>query len=173
MENIQTLFDAQTANRWAMANTTSKDRTTLLLSLKREIESKREEIKAAMYADFKKPYPESELTEIHTALDEINFAVKRLSKWMKPKKVKTPIALFGSKSFIQYEAKGVVLILAPWNYPFSLLINPLIAAIAAGNCVIARPSEKTPHTAEILKNIISKIFPKNVVTVVLGDGSLA
>ena len=173
MENIQTLFDAQTANRWAMANTTSKDRTTLLLSLKREIESKREEIKAAMYADFKKPYPESELTEIHTALDEINFAVKRLSKWMKPKKVKTPIALFGSKSFIQYEAKGVVLILAPWNYPFSLLINPLIAAIAAGNCVIARPSEKTPHTAEILKNIISKIFPKNVATVVLGDVSLA
>ena len=173
MENIHKLFEAQTANRWAMAQTTSKERITMLKSLKSEIEAKREQIKAAMYADFKKPYAESELTEIHTALDEINFAVKRLSKWMKPKKVKTPISLFGSNSFIQYEAKGVVLILAPWNYPFSLLINPLIAAIAAGNCVIARPSDKTPHTAEILKNIISKVFQSNTAVVVLGEVDLA
>ena len=173
MQNIQSLFDSQVANRWAMAQTTSQERISLLRSLKFEIESKREEIKAAMYADFKKPYAESELTEIHTALDEINFAVKRLSKWMKPKKVKTPISLFGSKSFLQYEAKGVVLILAPWNYPFSLLINPLIAAIAAGNCVIARPSDKTPHTAEILKAIILKVFPTNIASVVLGEVDVA
>lgn len=106
MENIHTLFEVQTANRWVMSQTTAKERITMLLALKNEIVACREEIKAAIFADFKKPYAESELTEIHTSLDEINVAVKRLTKWMKPKKVKTPLTLFGSKSFIQYEAKG-------------------------------------------------------------------
>lgn len=173
MENIQALFEVQTAHRWTMAQTNTKERITMLLSLKKEVETRREEIKAALYADFKKPYAEGELTEIHTVLDEINFAVKRLSKWMKPKRVRTPLALFGSRSFIQYEAKGVVLVLAPWNYPFSLLINPLVAAIAAGNCVMARPSEKTPHTAEILKEIVEKVFPANTAKVVIGEIDLA
>lgn len=173
MDNLQALFDDQCANRWTMAQTKVSERKTMLLALKKEIINRREEIKAAIYEDFKKPYPESELTEIHTCIDEINFAVKKLSKWMKPKKVSTPIALFGSKSFIQYEAKGVVLVLAPWNYPFSLLINPLVAAIAAGNCVIARPSEKTPHTAKILESVIANVFPANVAKVVVGEIDLA
>lgn len=173
MDNLQALFEKQSAHRWTMSQTSAASRKSMLLALKNEIVSRREEIKAAMYADFKKPYAESELTEIHTSIDEINFAVKNISRWMKPKKVKTPIALFGSKSFIQYEAKGVVLVLAPWNYPFSLLINPLVAAIAAGNCVIARPSEKTPHTAKILESVIGNVFPENVAKVVLGEVDLA
>jgi aldehyde dehydrogenase (NAD+) len=173
MDNIQALFNVQSAHRWTMAQTSTCERKTMLLALKKEIITRREEIKAAMYADFKKPYAESELTEIHTSIDEINFAVKKLSKWMKPKKVKTPIALFGSKSFIQYEAKGVVLILAPWNYPFSLLINPLVAAIAAGNCVIARPSEKTPHTAKVLESVIGNVFSEKIAKVVIGEIDLA
>lgn len=169
MDNLQALFDVQTAHRWTMSQSTSSERKKMLLALKKVIIERREEIKAAMYADFKKPYAESELTEIHTAIDEINFAVKKLSKWMRPKKVRTPLALLGSKSFIKYEAKGVVLILAPWNYPFSLLINPLVAAIAAGNCVIARPSEKTPHTAKILESVIGSVFPEKVAKVVIGE----
>lgn len=173
MDNVQALFDEQSAHRWTMAQSSASERKTMLLTLKKEIISRRAEIAEAMYADFKKPHAESELTEIHTAIDEINFAVKKLSKWMKPKKVKTPIALFGSKSFIQYEAKGVVLVLAPWNYPFSLLINPLVAAIAAGNCVIARPSEKTPHTAKILESVIGNVFPGNVAKIVIGEIDLA
>ncbi len=92
---------------------------------------------------------------------------------MNPKKVRTPIALFGSTSKIYYEAKGVVLILAPWNYPFSLLINPLVAAVAAGNCVMARPSEKTPATGNILKSIIEEVFEKNEVCVCVGEIELA
>lgn len=173
MDNLQALFDVQSAHRWTMAQSKASERKAMLLALKKEIISRREEIKAAMYADFKKPYAESELTEIHTSIDEINFAVKKLSKWMKPKTVKTPITLFGSKSFIQYEAKGVVLVLAPWNYPFSLLINPLVAAIAAGNCVIARPSEKTPHTAKILESVIGNVFSEKIAKVVIGEIDLA
>lgn len=173
MKELNDLHRALVDNRWKMSQTSSRERKELLLKLKTSILKRREEIKAALYQDFKKPYAESELTEIHTALDEINFAVKRLSKWMKPRKVCTPIALFGSRSYIHYEAKGVVLILAPWNYPFSLLINPLVAAIAAGNCAMARPSEKTPATAAILKTIIDEVFPANVAQVVVGEIELA
>lgn len=173
MQKLQALFDIQTNNRWAMAQTSASERIEKLFALKAVVVSRREEIKAALYADFKKPYAESELTEIHTVIDEINFAVKRLSRWMKPKKVGTPIALFGSRSYLHYEAKGVVLILAPWNYPFSLLINPLVAAIAAGNCVIARPSEKTPATAAILESIVASIFKPNEAVVVQGEIDVA
>lgn len=173
MKEINDLYSSLVENRWKMSQTSASERKELLLKLKASILKRREEIKAALYQDFKKPYAESELTEIHTSLDEINFAVKRLSKWMRPKRVSTPIALFGSRSFIQYEAKGVVLILAPWNYPFSLLINPLVAAIAAGNCVMARPSEKTPATAAILKTIVDEVFPANVARVVIGEIDLA
>ncbi len=173
MDDLQALFNSQVQNRWTMSQTTAKERKAYLLKLKSAIQTHREEIAAAMYEDFKKPFQESELTEIHTAIDEINFAVKRLKKWMKPKKVKTPLVLLGSCSRIQYEARGVILILAPWNYPFSLLINPLVAAIAAGNCVIARPSEKTPATAKITKKILDEVFPSNVVKVVIGEIDLA
>ncbi len=173
MQNLDTIFQAQQNNRWAMAQTTFKERKTLLRALKKEIILRREEIKEALYQDFRKPYAESELTEIHTSIDEINFSLSHLKKWMKPKKVKTPLVLMGSKSYIEYTAKGVVLVLAPWNYPFQLLINPLVAAIAAGNCVIARPSEKTPATAAILEKIISTVFPANVATVVVGEIELA
>ena len=173
MEDLQSLFNSQLENRWTMSQTKYSERKAYLMKLKTSIQNNRVAIAQAMYDDFKKPFPESELTEIHTAIDEINFAVKKLKKWMKPKSVPTPLVLLGSRSKIHYEARGVVLILAPWNYPFSLLINPLVAAIAAGNCVIARPSEKTPATAKIIKKILDEVFPSNVVKVVIGEIDLA
>ena len=173
MDNIDLIFQTQVLNRWKMAQTSAGERKKFLRALKNAIKLRREEIKAAIYSDFKKPYAETELTEIHTCIDEINFAISHLSKWMKPKRVKTPLVLLGSKSYITKSPKGVVLILAPWNYPFQLLINPLVAAIAAGNCVIARPSEKTPATAKILESIISDVFPANVAKVVIGEVDLA
>jgi len=173
MNDIQALFALQTKNRWTVSTTPASVRIAKLKRLKQEVLKRREEIKEALYKDFKKPYAESELTEIHTVLDEINFAVKDLKGWMKPVKVGTPITLFGARSEIHYEAKGVVLILAPWNYPFSLLLNPLIAAVAAGNCAMARPSEKTPHTGIILKEIISAVFLEEEVSVVIGEIDLA
>lgn len=170
---IPNLFQAQTENRWAISQTTSAQRIEKLKKLKAEIVNRREEIKSALFKDFKKPYPEAELTEIHPVIDEINFAIKHLKSWMKPKRVRTPVVLFGSRSEIHYEARGVVLILSPWNYPFALLINPLIAAIASGNCCMARPSEKTPETAMILKKIIEAVFPENEVALVIGEVDVA
>jgi aldehyde dehydrogenase (NAD+) len=173
MQNLLEIFNLQSSNRWNFSETTSKQRIDKLIKLKVEIIKRREAIKLALNRDFGKPYSESELTEIHPVLDELNFNIKNLKKWMKPKKVSTPLALIGTRSQIQYEAKGVVLILAPWNYPFSLLINPLISALAAGNCVIARPSEKTPHTGIILKEIIEAVFAREEVAIVLGGIDVA
>lgn len=173
MNELPSLFTSLTNNRWNISATSAEVRIEKLKKLKAEIVRRRIDIATSLNLDFKKPFAESELTEIHPALDEINFAIKHLSKWMKPKKVTTPIVLLGSRSELQYEARGVVLILAPWNYPFALLINPLVAAVAAGNCVMARPSEKTPHTGIILKEIIEAVFSSDEVVIVLGEVEVA
>lgn len=167
------LFSLQLKNRWTIAETSAATRIEKLKLLKSEVLRRREDIKLALYKDFKKPFAESELTEIHPVLDELNFAIKHLKSWMKKKRVSTPLPLFGSRSELRYEPRGVVLILSPWNYPFSLLINPLVAAVAAGNCVIARPSEKTPHTGILLKEIIEAVFKSDEVAVVLGEVDVA
>lgn len=173
MSDLQSIFDQQNKNRWNISQTSCQERKAKLKKLKVEIVRRREDIKLALYKDFKKPYAESELTEIHPVLDELNFAIKYLKSWMKPKKVSTPIVLFGAKSQIHYEPRGIVLILSPWNYPFALLINPLIAAVAAGNCVMARPSEKTPHTALVLQEIIEALFSSDEVALVTGEVEVA
>jgi aldehyde dehydrogenase (NAD+) len=168
MNKYSALFKSLQDNRWNVSQSSAADRILKLKKLKNEILIRREDIKLALHADFKKPHSESELTEIHTVVDEINFAIKNLKSWMKPKKVPTPIALLGTTSEIHYEAKGVVLIISPWNYPFSLMINPIVAAVAAGNCIIGKPSEKTPNTSKILKEIIEKVFNDQEVAMVLG-----
>jgi aldehyde dehydrogenase (NAD+) len=156
-------------NRWNFSRTSFYERKAKLQRLKLSIENNREEIKKALYADFKKPYPESELTEIHTVFEEINFAQKNLKKWMKPKSVSTPLVLFGSYSKINYEAKGISLIMSPWNYPFYLVISPLVSAISAGCVTIVRPSEKASATSKIIKKILDEVFSTNEVFVALGD----
>lgn len=160
-------------NRWNQAKSSSAFRIAKLLQLKAAILRERNEIEKALFADFKKPQAESELTEIHSVLDEINFAVRNLKKWMRLKKVKTPITLLGAKSFVHYEAKGVVLIMAPWNYPFQLAMNPLVAAIAAGNVVMLRPSEKTLATGIVIERIVASVFAKNEVITIGGEIELA
>lgn len=166
---IDQAFTTLQKNRWSFATSTSNERGELLKKLKEAVVFHREEIARAIYADFKKPSVETELTEIHPVLDEINFALKNLSKWMRPKKVQTPMTLLGSSSYVVHEAKGVVLIISPWNYPFQLALNPLVAAIAAGNVAIVRPSEKTPHTGLIIEKILHQVFNTNTVQVVRGE----
>lgn len=169
MDDLAKLFHVQSQNRWAIRETTAKERIVKLKRLKSQVKKRREDIKLALYNDFKKPFAESELLEIHPVLAEINFVIKNLKQWMKPKKVSTPLILFKSSSEIHYEARGQVLILSPWNYPFSLLLKPMIAAIAAGNCIIGRPSEKTPHTGKLIKEIIEEVFDSSEIALVLGE----
>jgi aldehyde dehydrogenase (NAD+) len=127
-----------------------------------------QEILAALRADLGKPAIEAYGSEVLVTLSEIKYALKHLKNWIKPQKVSTPLTLFPSSSMIYAEPLGVVLIIAPWNYPFSLMIQPLIGAIAAGNCAILKPSEHTPHTSEVIVKLINANFDPSFVTAIAG-----
>ncbi len=170
---LRGLFELQAAHRWTMARTTAAERIARLVRLREAIRERREEICAAMAADFGKPAVESELTEVRPVIDELGVAIRELPRWMRPRRVRTPLALFGSRSEVRYEPRGLVLVLAPWNYPFLLAIDPIVAAIAAGNCVVVRPSHKTPHAARCVQSLVRSVFPEHEATVVLGDQNVA
>jgi aldehyde dehydrogenase (NAD+) len=104
---------------------------------------------------------------------EINHTIKHLKSWMKPQSVSTPLMLLGTKGLVLYEAKGLCLIISPWNYPFNLSICPLVHAIAAGNAVILKPSELSPATAAFIQKMISSLFDKSEVAVFEGDATVS
>jgi aldehyde dehydrogenase (NAD+) len=167
------LFERQRANRWAVAATTAEERIAKLERLRTAIGAMRGELAAAMKADFGKHPAEVEITEIHPALDEVNHAIRNLKKWMRPRAVSTPLLLTGTRSELRYEPRGVVLILAPWNYPFGLMAAPLVAAVAAGNCAVLRPSEKVPHTSAVVRRLVERVFEADEVAVVGGGVTVA
>jgi aldehyde dehydrogenase (NAD+) len=142
-----------------------------LLALKKAVLKYEDELYAALYTDLKKSKEEVWATEIGFFLSELSATLKHLDKWYKLQKVKTNLLNFPSSSFIQYEPLGVVLIIAPWNYPFQLLFTPLIGAIAAGNCVVLKPSEFAPATDTVMKKIIEATFDAYYVLYVKGDGA--
>jgi acyl-CoA reductase-like NAD-dependent aldehyde dehydrogenase len=122
----------------------------------------------AVHQDLRKPAIEAFGSEILIVLSEINYVLKHLKSWMKPQNVGTPATLFPSSSCIYAEPLGVVLIVAPWNYPFALTIQPLIGAIAAGNCAVLKPSEQTPHTSKAIAQLINKNFDPSFITAIEG-----
>ncbi|MBK6937287.1 MAG: aldehyde dehydrogenase [Chitinophagaceae bacterium] len=146
-------------------------RTEQLKKLKTAIVKKEEQLNAALYADLKKCPEEVWVTETGMVLSELNFMVHNLRKWMKPQRVKTNLANLPSSSYVYKEPLGVVLIIGPWNYPFQLLLNPLLGAIAAGNCVVLKPSEFAPATSAIMKTIITETFSPDYISFVEGEGA--
>lgn len=126
------------------------------------------EIFAALKQDLNKSSFESYLTEIGIVLDEIGYMQKNLASLMKPKSVKTPLTSFPAKSLIQYEPYGMVLNIAPWNYPFQLSLAPIVGAIAAGNTVILKPSEYAAHTSNLLARLVAQYFDEAFFAVVEG-----
>ncbi|MCU0105490.1 aldehyde dehydrogenase [Acholeplasma vituli] len=148
-------------------------RINALESLKEAIVKHEPEIYEALYQDLGKSKEEVFLTELGLVLSEITYAIKHLKKWMKPKKVHTPLVLFKASSKIYRDPLGTVLILSPWNYPFQLAINPLVGAIAAGNTAIVKPSSSSEKTALVIDKMIRSIFKQEFVTVVLGSSVLA
>ena len=125
----------------------------------------------ALFADLKKSPEESWVTELGLVISELNFIEKNLRRWMEPEKVATNLLNLPSKSKVLKEPLGVVLIIGPWNYPFQLLINPLLGAIAAGNCAVLKPSEFVPATSAIMKKIIEECFPPEYILYVEGNGA--
>lgn len=166
---IQEVFDAQLAHQWAVANTSARERIKKLDKLLKAIMvTYRQDIRDAIYADFKKSQAEVDLTEIYMLTTDIKHTKKYLRSWMQTKKVPTPLPLIGSSSFIKYEPKGVCLIISPWNFPLNLTLGPLISAISAGNTAIIKPSEHTPNTSAVMKTMIEDLFPSNEVALFTG-----
>jgi aldehyde dehydrogenase (NAD+) len=168
------VFNALKANQYNIGNTSYKERIKKLDKLKKTLEfSYKQRIREALYSDFKKPFLETDFTEIYPVVDEINFAKKNLKSWLNKQRVDTPIALLGSSSWIKYEPKGVCLIISPWNFPINLTFGPLVSAIAAGNVVILKPSEMTPNTSIVISDIIKDVFNDNEIVLIEGDAETA
>ena len=130
-----------------------------------------QEIYDALYADLKKSKEECWVTENGFFLAELNDTLSNLKKWMETENVSTNLLNLPSSSRVMREPLGVVLIIGPWNYPLQLLFTPLLGAIAAGNCVVIKPSEFAPATASVMKKIIESVFPKEYILFVPGDGA--
>jgi aldehyde dehydrogenase (NAD+) len=149
----------------------SKDisfRKNALVKLKNELIKKESVIIDALNRDFKKSEFESVMSETSIVLAELSHTLKKLKKWAKPQSVMPSMLNFPSRDYIYKQPFGQVLIIAPWNYPFQLALAPLIGAIAAGNTIILKPSELTPHTSAIIKEIVEVVFDSNHVAVVEG-----
>ena len=142
-----------------------------LQALKKVILGHEKEIEQALYEDLKKSAEETYATETGLLLAEINVTLKNLRQWMQPQVVGTDMVNLPSGSRIYRDPLGVVLIIAPWNYPLQLLLIPLVGAIAGGNCTVLKPSELAPSTSAIIEKMVSEIFPSDYVRVVTGDGA--
>ena len=156
-----------------LSTSSAEERISKLRKIESYLLQHKEELCDVMYQDFKKPASEVVIAEMLGVKREINHTIKHLKSWMKPKSVSTPLMLLGTKGLVQYEAKGLCLIISPWNYPFNLSICPLVHAIAAGNAVILKPSELSPNTSGFIKKMISSLFDKSEVAVFEGDAAVS
>jgi aldehyde dehydrogenase (NAD+) len=143
-------------------------RRETLKKLLYNIQKSEDLIVKALYDDFKKPEFEAVLTETNYVISELKDTIKNIKKWSKPKRVLPSLLNFPSTDYIYKEPYGKVLVISPWNYPFQLALCPLISAVAAGNRVVLKPSELTPHTSAVIAKIIQKTFHVNHVEVVEG-----
>ncbi len=142
-----------------------------LLNLKKAVEAHEQEIFDALYTDLHKSPKETWVTENGFFMAELKDMLANLKNWMQPEPVGTNLLNLPSSSKILREPLGVVLIIGPWNYPFQLLFTPLIGALAAGNCVVLKPSEFAPAAAAVMQKIIAATFSEDQVLYVSGDGA--
>jgi aldehyde dehydrogenase (NAD+) len=170
---VHRLWDLQSTKRWAMAQSTAAERRARLKRLGAAVEKHRTAINLAVQKDFGKAPEETDLTEVHIVLEELGHTVRNLADWMRPESVDAPVLLAGTSSEIRHEAKGHVLVIAPFNYPFHLAMLPVVSAVAAGNVVVVKPSEKTPATTALVRTVIAEAFPEDEVAVMEGDGTVA
>ena len=172
-QKLESTFNSILENHPKIKNTTSKERIIKLRKLKKNIFLYRDEIKKALFKDFKKSSSDVDLTEIFPVISEIKHNIRHLSKWMKDEIVPTPLTLLGSKSYIKYEPKGIILIMTPWNFPINLTFVSIINAISAGNSIIIKPSEISKNTSIVIKKIVANTFDKNEIKVILGGPKTA
>lgn len=166
---IRKIFDAQVENQWKVRQTTAQGRITQLNALKDALIARTPEIIEAAQKDFARPEAE-EQSQIQAVVEVIQYTVTHLEEWMKPEIVQNNAE---AEVHIMYEPKGIVCIMGTWNSPLSTCIHPLVEALASGNCVVLKPSELSPHYAEIIRMIVGDVFEEQHVAVVTGDATVA
>lgn len=159
--DIQTLVQDQRAHFQTGQTFSLAVRRRALDKLRQAILAHEADINSALAADLNKSATESYMCEVGMTLAELNYVRKHLARWMRDRKAATPLAQFHAKSFTVAEPYGVVLIMSPWNYPFMLTLEPLIGAIAAGNCCVVKPSAYSPATSNLIRAILAECFPRN------------
>lgn len=162
-ESIKAIFELQKAHSISLRGTDASERKEKLKKLKLLIQQNEELIFEALCKDLRKSEFEAALTEVYFVYGEIDFAIKHLSSWLSPKRVSAGMTTLFTKNRIIYEPKGVSLIIAPWNYPFQLLMAPLVSAIAGGNCAMLKPSELSPAVSSVLAKLINDNFDKREI----------
>ena len=166
--DIQALVTAQRAYFNTGATLPLSARRAALQRLREAITAHERDITAALRSDLNKSPTESYMCEIGMTLSELRFVERHLDGWARDRRHLTPLAQFPAKSLTVSEPYGVVLIMSPWNYPFLLTVEPLIGAIAAGNCCVVKPSAYSPATSAVLRDILAECFPPEFVAVVEG-----
>jgi len=149
-----------------------KWRRAQLNSLSNLLENHQQEILKALSQDLGKPATEA-FFEIIAVKQEIKLAQKNLSNWMKTRQINVPVSLKPAQALVQPDPLGCILIIGPWNYPFSLTLQPLVGALAAGNTAVLKPSEHAPNVSNLIKKLIEEYFPPEIVQVFEGDGNIA
>ncbi|MBE7641598.1 MULTISPECIES: aldehyde dehydrogenase [Salegentibacter] len=168
VKDISKIFKVQRAFFGSQETKSINFRLEQLKKLKKAILQYEDKVNEALWKDLHKSKEEAFLTEVSLLIEELNYHIKNLKKWAKPKKVSTPLQIKPSSSRILYEPLGVALIMAPWNYPFQLSLNPLIGAISAGCCAVLKPSPDTPNVALVIEELIAEHFSPAYITVVQG-----
>ncbi|WP_080239806.1 aldehyde dehydrogenase family protein [Spirosoma rigui] len=171
--DIQAVFTKQRQFAPQMALTTAAQRIDRIKRLQTWVLAHQPALEKAMYDDFRKPTAEVGLGELMSVNAEIKHIIRNLKRWMRPQQLPTPLSLIGTRSSIRHEPKGNVLIFSAWNYPFALLVKPLVSAIAAGNVCILKPSEMAPNTARFISQMVQELFPVEEVAVFEGDASVS
>jgi len=169
--NIQSVFEAQSHQKWINKASGSTHRIDQLQRLKQEIQSREQDVIQALHADLRRDAETAE-AELLIIYGEIEHCVERLASWMASIEV-DPTPLADSRARIITEARGIVLLFSPWNFPFALLFAPLVSIIAAGNCAMIKPNELAPNISKLSAEIISDIFDEKDVAVFEGGVALA
>ena len=167
--DVEQMIDQQRSFFYTRQTKDVEFRKKKLEHLKDSIKKYEQDVILALKKDLNKSEFEAYATEVGIVYDSISYFLKNINEWVKPEPVKTPIQFQPGKSFIVREPYGVVLIIAPFNYPFQLVMEPLIGAIIGGNTAIVKPSEAAPHTAAIVKKIINETFGEKYVRIVEGE----
>jgi aldehyde dehydrogenase (NAD+) len=162
------IFNAQKAQSLEFRKEPVANRVRRLKALKSWIMANRKAIQEALYQDLRKSPDESDIAEIYVSMSEVRKAIRNVRYWAMGDPAPGTLLFLGADCRLAYEPKGTVLIISPWNYPFSLAVGPLISAIAAGNTVIMKPSEISSHTSSLLARMVSEVFKPEEATVIEG-----